>query len=87
MMEKMITCGTKTINRDINGPPKVEEKRRSAPGPIWRKKGMYSIKVINKTPPTIESATLHSVWKNPLGPFIEVYLVLFLAKIAELFRT
>ena len=87
MSEKTITCGKKTIRRDINGPPNVDEKSKSAPGPTPAKNGMYSIKVINKTPPTIDKATLQKVLRNPFAPGIDVHLVLFFAKIAELFKT
>ena len=54
--ENTITCGANTIRRDIKGPPKVGEKSKSAPGPIPKKNGMYSIKITIKIPPTIASA-------------------------------
>ena len=71
----------------MNGPPNVGENKRSAPGPSCIKNGMYSSNVIKRTPPAIERATLQNVLINPFAPFIEVYFVLFLAKIAELFKT
>ena len=36
--------------------PKVEPKSRSAPGPIPAKKGMYSIRITIRIPPTMQSA-------------------------------
>ena len=55
-IEKTITCGANTINNDIKGPPNVGENNKSAPGPIPRKNGMYSIRITINIPPTIHSA-------------------------------
>ena len=38
----------------MNGPPKVEPNSRSAPGAMFRKNGMYSIRTMIRTPPTIK---------------------------------
>ena len=65
-------CGKNTNSSDINGPPKVEPNKRSAPGPIPAKKGMYIIKQIINMPPAIHSAFFHQHDMNPLNPGILV---------------
>ena len=86
MKEKTITCGAKTINSDINGPPKVVENNKSAPGPSCKKNGMYSIRITTKIPPTIHKAYFHQTLKKALIPFSEVPGTLLEAKILELLR-
>ena len=87
MNEKTITCGAKTINSDMNGPPNVDENNRSAPGPNCKKNGMYSIKMINRIPPTIHKAYFHHTLKKALMPFSFVPGTLLVANIFELLRT
>ena len=86
MNEKTITCGAKTINRDMNGPPNVVENIKSAPGPSCMKNGMYSIKTIKRIPPTMHKAYFHQTLKKDLNPFSFVPGSLFDAKIFELLR-
>ena len=87
MNEKTITCGAKTINNDMNGPPNVGENNKSAPGPNCMKNGMYSSKTMNKIPPTIHKAYLHQTLKKALNPLSFVPGNLLEAKILELLRT
>ena len=86
MNEKTITCGAKTINNDMNGPPNVGENNKSAPGPSCMKNGIYSSKTMNKIPPTIHKAYFHQTLKKALIPFSLVPTTLLPAKILELLR-
>ena len=52
----------------MKGPPKVDPKSTSAPGPMFRKKGMYSMSTMSSTPPTIMRAFRHQAPKKPLHP-------------------
>ena len=81
-----MTCGTKTIISDINGPPNVVEKSKSAPGPSCKKNGMYSRRMITKIPPTMHKAYFHQTLKKALIPGSFVPLTLPVAKILELLR-
>ena len=54
--ENTTTCGANTINSDIKGPPKVGVNNKSAPGPIPMKNGIYSIRMTNSIPPTMQRA-------------------------------
>ena len=71
----------------MNGPPKVEENNKSAPGPSCAKNGIYSIKIMRIIPPTIHNAYFHQHLKNPLMPGSTVPTALLEAKIFELLRT
>ena len=66
------TCGTNRMSSDINGPPNVEPKSRSAPGAILRKNGIYSISAMTSTPPTIISAFRHQQPIKPAKPGLYV---------------
>lgn len=52
----MMICGMNSIISDMKGPPKVGLNKRSAPGPISRKNGIYSMSTIKNTPPAITNA-------------------------------
>lgn len=84
--ENTITCGANTINSDINGPPNVVPKIKSAPGPIPIKNGMYSKRMIKRMPPTILSAYFHHTLKKALTPSSPVPLTRLPVKIFELFK-
>ena len=86
MSENTITCGANTISSDINGPPKVVENNKSAPGPNCKKNGIYSINTINRTPPTMHRAYFHQTLRNPLIPGSLVPTALLAANILELLR-
>ena len=79
-----MTCGAKTINSDMNGPPNVDENSKSAPGPACKKNGIYSIKTISKIPPTIHKAYFHQTFMKALKPFSFVPGKRLEAKIFEL---
>ena len=86
MKEKTTTCGAKTIRSDMNGPPKVVENNKSAPGPNCKKNGTYSIRITTKMPPTIHNAYFHQTLKKALTPLSPVPGTLLDAKILELLR-
>ena len=86
MKLKTMTCGTKTIINDINGPPNVGENNKSTPGPAPIKNGMYSISIKINIPPHIHKAFLHHDLKNPLHPSASASLCLRDPKIFELLR-
>ena len=55
-----------SIINDMKGPPNVELNKRSAPGPISKKKGIYSISTIKNTPPIITNAFFNQHISNEL---------------------
>ena len=75
------------MSRDINGPPKVEENNKSAPGPSCAKNGIYSSKTMTRMPPTMHKAYFHHTLKKALTPGSPVPATLLEAKILELLRT
>ena len=87
MTLKTRICGTNTIINDMNGPPKVEENNKSTPGPIFKKNGMYSNKMMKIIPPAIQSAYFHQTFMKFLKPGSVVSFTLPIAKILELFKT
>lgn len=71
----------------MNGPPKVEENNKSAPGPNCKKNGIYSSKMMVRIPPTMHNAYFHQTLKKALNPLSFVPGNLLEAKIFELLST
>ena len=69
----------------MNGPPNVDPKSRSAPGPIPRKNGMYSRRMTRRIPPAMQKAFFHHALKKPLAPGSALWMARIWAKILLLF--
>ena len=59
---------------------------KSAPGPIPKKNGIYSIRITTKIPPTIQIALWNQEIKKDFAPFIPASFTLICANILLLLR-